>query len=289
MEKETSTKIPDWGHLISLNAKYGGTVKELLNNFPPANEIHYAFSLRNMKNGWTIDQRKRYFTFINKAAKGSGGASFPGFMTNIREEALALCSNKEREACKDITGENFNPVPTFEIKPVVGPGRKWTVESAMAELKPSFPKADFENGRSLYFATTCGKCHRFAGIGGDVGPDVTSIPNKFDMKYVLESIIEPSKNISDQYQAKVVITEAGKSYSGLVLEEGDSYVIYPSDTSKPADKVLKAEVLEIQPSKLSQMPEGLLDKLSKEELNDLMAYLMSGGNSEDRIYGKKKK
>jgi hypothetical protein len=106
MEKETSTKIPDWGHLISLNAKYGGTVKELLNNFPPANEIHYAFSLRNMKNGWTIDQRKRYFTFINKAAKGSGGASFPGFMTNIREEALALCSNKERE-CNVIVACDF--------------------------------------------------------------------------------------------------------------------------------------------------------------------------------------
>lgn len=288
MEDNSLVELPQWSALLKRNARYGGTIQAMIDNHPPSRQINYALMLRNLRRGWTLEQRKRYFQFLNSAAKFSGGASYPGFLTNIREEALANCSNDERAALASITGEDFNPVPDFEITPPKGPGKKWTVEQAVAAAnRGRFPKASFENGRNLFFATTCGKCHRYAGLGGGVGPDLTSIPNKFDTKYLIESIVDPSKVISDQYSSSTVILDSGKTLTGIVIEDDDSVTVYPSDVKVKPTKVPRAEILEIAESKTSQMPVGLLDKLSDEELRDLIAYLISGGDPKSKVYGKR--
>ncbi len=279
---------PDWSELASRNAGYGGTVQKVLDNHPPSREIGYALMLRTVRDGWTLEQRREYFAFLNEAAKKSGGASFPGFMRNIRDEALGNCSDAERVALQDLTGEQYDPVPDFEIKPIQGPGRTWTLAEARSQAASQFRKADFENGRSLYFATSCGKCHRFAGLGGNIGPDLTTIPRKFDVSYVIEHIIEPSKVISDQYQSKSVLTASGSTYTGLVSESEGQVVIYPSDLKSDPITLDEEDVELIRPSSLSQMPKGLIDGLNAEELRDLLAYLMSGGDrNNQKVYGKR--
>lgn len=286
--EERATEIPQWSSLLTRNKRYGGTIQKMIENHPPSRQINFALMLRNLRNGWTIDQRRQYFQFLNKVAKFYGGASYAGFLTNIREEALANCTNKERAALADITGENFNPVPDFKITPPQGPGRKWTVDSASkVASRGSFPKANFESGRNLFFATNCGKCHRYAGLGGGVGPDLTSIRNKFDSKYVIESIVDPSKVISDQYASSVVILENGKTLSGLVVEQDDTITVYPPDLKIDPITVKRTEVLEVAESQSSQMPKGLIDSLNEQELKDLIAYLMSGGDPKSKVYGKR--
>ena len=241
--------------------------------------------LRNLRDGWTLPQRRAYFEFLNAAAKGSGGASFPGFLSNIREEALGHCTDQQRKALEDITGENFNPVPDFEIKPIQGPGQTWTIDEARRHT--NFRQADFENGRSLYFAASCGKCHRFSGLGGNVGPDLTSIRNKFDVGYVIEHVIDPSKVISDQYQSSAVLTSDGRAITGLMSEADGKVVIYPADVNAEAITLDAEDVEQVKPSPISQMPKGLLDGLNGDELRDLLAYLMSGGDPNDRrVYGR---
>ncbi len=278
-------EIPDWSELATRNARYGRTVQSVLDNHPPSRQIGFALMLRTMRNGWTIPHRRTYFEFLNTAAKGSGGSSFPGFLRNIREEALSNSSNEHRSAVQEITGENFDPVPNFEIKPIQGPGQAWTLDSAKKHTK--FGEASFENGRSLYFAASCGKCHRFAGLGGNVGPDLTSIRNKFDVNYVIEHIIDPSKIISDQYQSAVVLTADGKSITGLMSEADGKVVVYPADVNADPVYLDSEEVEAIKPSPISQMPKGLLDTLNENELRDLLAYLMSGGDPKDRrTYGR---
>ncbi len=288
IEDRSAPEVPDWTELADRNAGYGGTVRAVLENHPPSREIGYALMLRNLRNGWTVDQRRSYFEFLNAAAKGSGGASFPGFMTNIREEALENSTNEQRAAVADITGEDFNPVPDFEILPIEGPGRKWTTETAIQQSANKFNQADFERGRSLYFATSCGKCHRVGGLGGSIGPDLTSIRNKFDVRYLVEHIIEPSKVISDQYQSSVVLTLDGRSITGLVSEEDGKLVIFPADANADPVVVDADDVDEVRPSPVSQMPVGLIDGLNPDELRDLLAYLMSGGDpKETKVYGKR--
>jgi putative heme-binding domain-containing protein len=279
-------QVPDWSELASRNAGYGGTVQSVLDNHPPSREIGYAMALRSVRSGWSIDQRRAFFQFLNEAGKKSGGASYPGFLRNIRDEALGFCTDAERVALQDLTGENYDPVPDFPIKPIVGPGREWSVDEAKSKAN-RFREADFENGRSLYFATGCGKCHRYAGLGGSIGPDLTSIPNKFDMGYVVEHVIEPSRVISDQYQSSSVLTTAGQVYTGLVSQADGKVAIYPADVKADPITLTPDDIESIKPSPVSQMPKGLVDGLNADELRDLIAYLMSGGDPQNRkVYGK---
>lgn len=281
IEQRSTPETPDWSTLASRNARYGGTVNALLNNHPPTRELGYAFILRNMRSGWTIDQRKAYFTFLNEAAKASGGASYPGYLTRIRDEALGNCSDAERKALEGITGEDFNPVPDFPIAKIEGPGKEYTLDSAMAAVRG---KPDFERGRSLFFSSTCGKCHRLGTLGGSIGPDLTSIPHKFDQRYLVEAIVDPSKNISDQYGSSVVLLDSGRVVTGLVVENDDEVTIYPNEPNAEPVKVSKEEIEDVQPSPVSQMPKDLLNPLSPEEVRDLVNYLMASGNPNDKRY-----
>lgn len=277
-------EVPDWAAIAARNPRYGATVKKFLDNAPPSREVYYAMMIASVKEGWTLEARRACIELLNEAAKGSGGASYPKFLVNIRNLHLGAMSNQERLALADISGENFNPVPDFEIKPVKGPGQTYTVESASRHL--DFRQADFENGRSLYFATSCGACHRLGGLGGDIGPDLTSIPNKFDSRYVLEAIIDPGKDISDQYGMFEVTLKDGSVKLGLYVENGSEVLIYPPDHTAEPIQTTTDQVKSVKQVPVSQMPPGLLNMLNPEEVRDLMAYLMSGGDAGSKVYRK---
>ncbi len=280
------SKPVSWSGVEKLNARYGNTLKQITKNPPPTAGIAIAFTLRNARVGWTPELRRQYFTFLNTAAKASGGASYPGYLTNMREEALATCGDSERTALSDLTGEDFNPVPDFEITPPVGPGQQWTVEQALAATESMNPKQlNYQRGRSLFHSVSCGACHRFTGLGGGVGPDLTSVPNKFTKQYLVEAIVNPSKDISDQYQAQTVLTSDGQVFTGIVIDQDPQTVlIYTSDPKVEPRRVSKRDVEEIRPSQVSQMPSGLLDRMNADELRDLMAYILSGGEANHKVY-----
>ncbi|MGB7325412.1 MAG: L-sorbosone dehydrogenase, partial [Rubripirellula sp.] len=122
-----------------------------------------------------------------------------------------------------------------------------------------------------------------------VGPDLTTVKNKFDANYLLESIIEPSKVISDQYSSKTVLLDDGRVLNGLMIEKDGKVEIYPSaktsDELKPV--IVDADEIEmVKDSTVSQMPVSMLDTLAADEVRDLIAYLLSGGDSKARVYGK---
>ncbi|WP_442508688.1 family 16 glycoside hydrolase [Novipirellula sp. SH528] len=283
---------PAWAASIDFtsNPRYGSRIQQMLANQPPSHEINYAFMLRNLRDGWTMDQLRTYIEFINKAAKFSGGNSYGKFLANLRDEVLGYLSNAERAQLADISGENFNPVPDFEITPPQGPGMKWTQTEASKHTRSNaLHGASFENGRNLFHAVQCASCHRFDGLGGDIGPDLTTVKNKFDADYLLESIIEPSKVISDQYSSKVVLLADGRVLTGLMIEKDDKVEIYPlataGDELKPV--IVDAEEIElVKDSPVSQMPQTMLDALSGNEVRDLIAYLLSGGDAKAKVYGK---
>jgi putative heme-binding domain-containing protein len=287
IEQRRPPQIPDWKSLASRNSRYGKGIEQMLAHHPPTQELGYAFMLRNLKTGWTLDLRRRYFKFLNEAASASGGVSFAGFLANVRAEALAHCSDEERVALSDVTGVDFQPQLDFEVTPPQGPGRKWSLDEALAAVEGKRLKGqDFEAGRNVFFAASCGKCHRFAGLGGGVGPDLTSVVNRFDIRYILDTIIHPSKQISDQYATSLVHLKSGQILGGLVAREGDQVIVYTSDPAAEPVTVPQADVEKIEPSGVSQMPEGLLDVLSEDELRNLMAFLLSGANPDHRMFKK---
>jgi putative heme-binding domain-containing protein len=101
---------------------------------------------------------------------------------------------------------------------------------------------------------------------------LTNIGRRFRRKEILESIVYPSHVISDQYRSKTVITVNGKQYIGIVAAGAPGEVVILQEDGK---KIVldQDDIDETLPSRLSAMPEGLLDKLSLQEVTDLFTYL----------------
>lgn len=269
--------IPQWGHLIGRNTDYGSTVGAMLGNMPPSRAIHFAFVLRNVKTPWTIDQRRRYFAFFIEAAKHPGGVSYAKFLEQFREDALLTCSEAEKVAVDDLISQPLVAAP-IQSTPPEGPGRKWTASEALSEIGDRLKKRNFDRGRNLFHATNCAKCHRFAGEGGAIGPDLSTAGKKFSLADLIDAIVDPSRIISDQFGSHQVVTSAGDVILGRAILLGDQLHIYKPDPNEKPVILSQSDVESMEPSKVSQMPDGLIDSLNAEELKDLIAYILSAGD-----------
>ena len=274
--------IPDWGYLVTRNAGYGGTVGSMLANMPPSRAIHFAFMLRNVKTGWTIPQREKYLQFFIDAAKKPGGNSYAKFLMQFREDSLASCTPAELIVLEPLAGVSLLATPVKSTPPV-GPGRKWTTAEALKALADG-GKRNYDLGKNLFNATSCAKCHRLGGEGGAIGPDLSTAGKKFSPEDMLNAIVEPSKVISDQYGSQQLLTSDGTVLVGRAVEIGDEYYVYTVNADAKPIVVKKSDVESIVASKISQMPEGLIDTLNPEELKDLMAYVMSAGDKKASVY-----
>jgi putative heme-binding domain-containing protein len=142
------------------------------------------------------------------------------------------------------------------------------------QLKDDAP-ANAEAGRPS-FEKQCATCHRFGGIGRDVGPDLTTITSRFKKKDILESILWPSKVISDQYQAEMFELNDGKVVTGAIVRESAAAVLVRTaeNPEKPV-AVPKGQIKNRAASTVSLMPEGLLDGLSQSDIANLLAFVMA--------------
>jgi len=272
--------------LLARNGGYGNTIAQMLANQPDLQKLHYAFSLRNVRYGWTLQQRRQYFAWLAEARNRSGGASYQGFIDNIRKDALENASAAERQLLAAEIADQ--PVSTAALPKAAGPGRAWTLDDLVSASETGLAARNFENGRKMFAAARCIVCHRFEGSGGATGPDLTNVAGRFSPRDLSESIVDPSKVVSDQYRASVVITTSGKVYTGRLAGDTDgklTILIDPEDASKIVT-IPKDEVEAVKPSPVSLMPNDLVKPLNRDEVLDLYAYLLSRGNPDDAMFAK---
>jgi len=156
--------------------------------------------------------------------------------------------------------------------PVVAENAKYTVEELVEHLGSEQADGVASRGAAVFVKAQCAKCHRFEGQGDTLGPDLTSVASRFTRKELVESIVHPSHIISSQYASKTVLTTDGRQITGLVIPgaSGEMTVIQPSGERITLPQ---RQIQMTKPSKLSAMPDGLLDPLTLEEVADLFAYL----------------
>ena len=286
MEKGDTSSAADVGGLLARNPGYGGAFAQMLANRPEAQNIHYAFILRNLREGWAPDDRKAYFRFLDKARGWSGGASYQGFLNNIDKDAYDNASDADRLIVEAAGARK--PYRAPELPKPKGPGHDWSLAEILAATGTKPSGRNFANGQRTFSAARCVVCHRFAGEGGATGPDLTQAAGRFGFKDLGEAILEPSKVVSDQYRATVLATNSGKVYTGRIVGETKdklTVLVDPEDSSKVVE-IPKADVEENQPSKVSIMPEKLLAPLGKDEVLDLFAYILSRGDANDPMFKK---
>ncbi len=262
----------------------------LVNGSPTQEEqIDYARILRFAKSGWTKELRADYFRWFLRAANYKGGASFDLFIGEIKQNALSTMTEGEKLAIKDVLDAKPEAkAPSFTMKPM-----QFVKAWALPELGKSLGvglegNRNFANGRNMFGAATCFACHRFNNEGGAIGPDLTSVAGKYSPKDLLEHILEPSKEISDQYGSTVFTMQDGSTVSGRIANMKENIMMVCTNMMDPNNftNVDARKVVKTEESKISMMPPGLLFMLKEDDILDLMAYLLSKGNPEDPMFVK---
>jgi len=262
----------------------------LVNDSPMQEEqIDYARILRFAKTGWTKELRADYFRWFLRAANYKGGASFDLFIGEIKADALKTMSEEEKLAIKDVLDAKPEiKAPSFTTKPM-NFVKAWTLADLEKSLGVGLEgNRNFQNGRNMFGAATCFACHRFQNEGGAIGPDLTSVAGKYSPRDLLEHILEPSKEISDQYGSTVFTKKDGSTVIGRIANMKENIMMVCTNMMDPNNftNVDARDVVKTEESKVSMMPPGLMYMLKEDDILDLMAYLLSKGNPDDPMFVK---
>jgi putative heme-binding domain-containing protein len=276
----------------------------LLDKAPTQEEqTYYLMRLRNITNGWTLDLHKDYLGWFEKNRDHIGhppeilqyfkdvdrdysdGASFSSYLKNFRKEAIATLSPDEREALAAYLPKETKAAPAPE------PGRKFVKDWRMSDLLPDLAKAksgrSFEKGKAVFTEAQCILCHRFGNSGGSVGPELAAVSSRLATRDILESILEPSKVVSEQYQNTVLTLNDGDVVAGRLIEANDQKLVLMTDPMHPNQVEFRtSDVVSRRPSKISPMPDGLVNSFTEDEIWDLIAYMESSGKKTNAAFQK---
>jgi putative heme-binding domain-containing protein len=248
-------------------------------------QLDYARALRALKTGWTPAQRKEYFTWYRKAANFKGGASLRGFLREMKDDAIATLTPKEKAELKPI----LDAAPLVQTtligkpRPVV---KHWKLDDLAPQIEKGLTKRDFDRGRRLFGEAQCFACHRFDNEGGSQAPDLTIVSGRYSVRDLLEKVLDPNKTISDQYAGVVIAMANGKIVTGRIVNHfGETMSVMPNMLDPNGLVNVKAtDVESIEKSKVSMMPTGLLDSFTEDEIRDLVAYLLSRGDRKNKMF-----
>lgn len=168
---------------------------------------------------------------------------------------------------------NMKPQETFV--------REWTMSDLEPNLGALASGRSVASGKAIFGKSGCGQCHRIDGEGGSVGPDLTEVSRRMDARTVLESLLEPSKVIADAYAIFEFERRDGEPITGRVERENEREIVLR--TGSAVDDLValpKAQVIGRRRSMVSNMPAGMLNVLEKDQILDLMAFLLAP--TEDR-------
>lgn len=286
METNTSTEGMEAmyisGDISNRSEQYGKDVENMLANMPNQRNISYAMSLSYLQKGWSTSARERYFKWFGDALQKAGGKQYLNFIRAIQKEALANVPENEQEYLSEITEIAAARRADYmeDVKQPEGPGVNWTVELLMSAYEKNYKNADFENGKNMFKASLCISCHSMNGEGGSSGPELTKIGSRFTVGAIGEAIVNPSGTIGDRYQYSDYHMKDGSVITGIEIDEDDDTieVSISAFTSDVTTKVRKDRLESVELSKISPMPAGLVNRLNEQEITDLIAYMLSGGN-----------
>ena len=233
-------------------------------------------ALSTLKTGWTSETRRLYFTALRDGRRFVGGQGMPGFLDQIREDAVATLTDEEQKSLADLLAP-----PKEEDEPLPPPRtivQKWTLDELAKLAAAEDSQGDTTRGAEIFRAALCSRCHRAGANGPAVGPDLSFVAARFSRRDILHSILTPAAAVAEQYRNSEVITADGRTLTGRVVAEGDyrsEKLLINVDPLRPS-KVVEVDKKEIAEHRLlgtSPMPAGLLDGFTAAEVRDLLAFL----------------
>lgn len=167
-------------------------------------------------------------------------------------------------------------------------GREWAVDDLLDAVKPLAHGRSFDVGQHVFKMAACIACHRVNKEGNEFGPDLTKLdPKKRNPEHILRSLIEPSKEIDKKYQMFQIELNNGKFVTGMIVKETPKQI-----TVLPPDYWIKKKPILLDPADVASrimapksiMPEGIVNRLSREEILDLIAFVYAGGDRKHMLF-----
>ena len=273
--------------LLSLNAPSAVARTVALLKAAPTQEeqVTYVMSLRTIKTGWNVDLRRAYLSWWNGGRSTehppqvvqwfedagihyNNGASFSNFMSRAHEEVKFTMSPDEIAALSDILSA-YGPSQQRKLTSLASRKivKAWTTTDLQPLLDQVGKGRNFGRGKEVFNEANCIACHRYGDQGGAIGPDLTAVAVRFKRQDILESCTEPSKVVSEQYMNTAVGMEDGRVFIGRIVNEtADKVVIRPNPLETETVTVAKSQIKWRELSKISPMPEGLLNTFTKDEI-----------------------
>lgn len=166
------------------------------------------------------------------------------------------------------------------------PRTEWKLDDLAEAMKELSHGRSFGTGKQMFQAAACIACHKLDNVGNAFGPDLTKLDPKWGPTEILKELLDPSARINEKFQTYAFVTESGKTITGLVIEETPEIVkVIENPLAKSEPVVLKkSEIEDRVVQKISIMPKGLLDKLTRDEIMDLIAFLTSRGDKNHALF-----
>ena len=157
-------------------------------------------------------------------------------------------------------------VSTAEKRSLIERFKSQLTPDALAQAHPAA-------GRAL-FLKNCASCHVLFGAGRKVGPDLTG-SNRKNLDYLLENVIDPSASVGSDFQTWVLVLDDGRVLNGVITEQSERTLTL--QTAQEPITLDRRTIDQMQHTRNSLMPDGVLQQLSDQQVRDLLSYLMSPG------------
>ncbi|MEO2021974.1 MAG: c-type cytochrome [Pirellulaceae bacterium] len=156
--------------------------------------------------------------------------------------------------------------------------QSWKAEDFQGKLASGLRGRSLQIGEKIFKAATCAQCHKVRGVGGSVGPELTDILKRWkgDQYGILREVLDPSHRIDPKYAVQMIATDDGKVFTGIVKEEDKQTISLLVNPESPQPTVIKrSEIDEMFKTSKSMMPKALLDRFTRDEIFELLAFLVS--------------
>ncbi|MDB6053012.1 MAG: hypothetical protein JWN25_535, partial [Verrucomicrobiales bacterium] len=146
------------------------------------------------------------------------------------------------------------------------------LDALLADLKKL--NGDSRKGQFVFNSAkaSCMACHKVGYVGGNIGPDLTSVGTARSERDLLESIVYPSASFVRSFEPVLITTKQGEVQSGIIKRDTSSDLLLATGANAEV-KIAKADIADQKPGTVSIMPQGLDEQLSRQELADLLAFL----------------
>jgi putative heme-binding domain-containing protein len=233
------------------------------------------------------EQQRLRFTAPSKPGVYPYVCTYPGHWRRMYGALYVVADLDEYlEGPEEYLGKHPLPIADDLLK-FSRPRKEWKFEELADVVEHLESGRSFANGRQTFQVAVCISCHKMNGVGTEIGPDLTKLdPKQQKTIEILRDIIEPSFRINEKYQSEVFELKSGRTVTGLVQEEtATTLQVIENPLAKTAAVIIKKSDIDTRTkSKTSIMPKGLLDKLTREEVLDLIAYIAAKGDANHALF-----